>query len=159
MSALLCHFLLYLFIFRHFEYFRQEKTIFMFHMVFFLLLFITCLFLWWIDVLGTATLLGILSIALIYHMTFLSVWSLAEGSYSLQILVAVTHYKMIPESELITKTEYIGNDKKQNRLEHLLKSGIVKKIDHNRFTLSRFGKFIHYSLHAIKIFSNIKTRG
>lgn len=153
------HFFSYIIFFRHLLSFRQEQVILLFHVVFFLMISIGLMIIWRINLYGTFTFLGLISLMLIYHMTFLGIWSLIQGSYSMQILLLVALHKTISEIDIIAKTQHIGMAKKQSRLRHLLVMRLAQQIELNKLNLTRIGKFVNYFFRNIKLLAHIKNAG
>ena len=85
------HVLAYIAVFRHLKVFAAERTIAIYH--------------------GLA---GLLALQYVYSLSFLELWTLAEGSYSLQILLRVSRQASISRQEILASCEAIGADKKRN---------------------------------------------
>jgi hypothetical protein len=155
LTFIIFHFILYLYIFRNFKIFRHEQVIFIYHLVFFLISLTVMIFAYHNRALTILTFFGLLSLLLIYNMTFLDIWSLAQGSYSLQILSIVSLHPGISTTDIISKTKYIGVEKKDSRLQHLINMRLAKINQLNEIKLTPFGILINQFFNAIKLFTSV----
>ncbi|HLZ30428.1 MAG TPA: hypothetical protein VKV73_24165 [Chloroflexota bacterium] len=127
----LLHFLCYALVLRHQPRFTRERVIFAYH---------ASSELGWALVLPIGGILGvwtneglaawIAAVALhgIYSLTFLTLWSLASGGYSIGILAqidAVGHGQAVERADL----ELIGSDKKDARLRGVQALGLIRSRD------------------------------
>jgi hypothetical protein len=127
---LVCHFLVYAVVFRRVRAFRQERTIFLYHFLSAVALAVAvalALIVWRPpDALALIT-ASILAHAL-YSLSFLELWSLAEGGYSLAILrhLAAGAVGNSPGDQVLAN---IGSVKQQSRLESLQRLGLIRNDD------------------------------
>src|SRR5207248_3861685 len=80
------HFGLYALVLRRLPRFIEERVIFAYHAVSAVVLTVLAPGLWLVGVIDFATLVGLVSLHGLYSMSFLELWSLSQGGYSLQIL-------------------------------------------------------------------------
>jgi hypothetical protein len=159
LSFLALHLLVYIVILRHLPVFQRERGIFAFHSIPFFALLIAAIIGWSLNTFGITTIAGMLSLQLIYSMSFLEVWSLAEGSYSLQILLQVAQHPTKHKSAVIAATSSIGARKKQNRLRSLMEMGLACETHRNEVRLTSRGRLVTAFFRAIKFLANIKAAG
>ena len=84
------HLLIYLAWLRHLRVFERENANAAYHGVAFLTVVVVVAAAFARGAIGFAALTGLLALQFIYSMSFLELWSLAEGSYSLQVLAKVS---------------------------------------------------------------------
>jgi hypothetical protein len=123
------HLLLYFVVLRHLPAFRTERTIFLYHaisavavsMVVFLSLFVPDS--------GTdfEWMVAVIALHGVYSVSFLEVWSLAEGGYSLQILEHLQGAERRGEPSDTEQLRAIGIAKQGNRLDGLASLGLVQQ--------------------------------
>jgi len=114
------HLLLYLALLRHLRLFEREVTIAAYHGVAVIIVIAVVIAAFARGAIGFAALTGLLALQSIYSMSFLELWSLAEGSYSLQILAELSRRDSISREELIAACAAIGAQKTRRRLDYLL---------------------------------------
>jgi hypothetical protein len=56
---------------------------------------------------------GLLALQFIYSMSFLELWTLTEGSHSLQILQLVLRRGLLSRQDIVARSEEIGAEKKR----------------------------------------------
>jgi hypothetical protein len=127
---LVCHFLAYAVAFRRVRAFCQERTIFLYHFlsaVALTLIVVLALIAWRPPDAPALITSSILAHAL-YSLSFLELWSLAEGGYSLGILrhLAAGVACNFPGDQVLAS---IGTLKKQSRLENLQRLGLIRNED------------------------------
>jgi DNA-binding HxlR family transcriptional regulator len=75
-----------------------------------------------------------------FSLFFLELWSLTQGSYSLQIL---SHIARGGDSgDLLSRSRAIGRDKFDSRLASLEKLGLIRSVPDRRVALSGTGKIV-----------------
>lgn len=94
----------------------------------------------------------------IYSISFLELWSLAQGSYSLSIMKRGQSGQTPSRVELIDTFSRIGNVKKFDRLSGLSGSRLIQ-LRGDRWTLSGTGKALAAFLRALIWLANIRERG
>lgn len=156
---IIVHFLLYLLFFCHFSFFKREKGMLIFHVVPFFICFIMAVVGWQINAFEGVFILGFLALQLIYSMTFLEIWSLSQGSYSLQILLQVAQSPLCSKSSLIDTTRHIGDEKKRTRLAYLISMGYIKENNPRGLQITYKGRFVREFFQFIKSLANIKAAG
>ena len=142
---LTAHLCVYAFVLRRLERFRSEKSVFLFHLV--SALFMTVIAAGYAlfeprpELFGLPGVVLVLSVHGIYSLSFLELWSLAQGGYSLSVLATI---KLAQESRTepdFAKLERIGKTKLQNRIEGLKKLGLITVQD-RQVTLTTRGRIV-----------------
>lgn len=144
------HFLAYVTVLRDLVPLRREVSIFLYHaaslvvLAAFLLLRST----------GLELLIGSLCLHGIYSLSFLELWSLAQGGYSLTILRAV----QAGAGDETVRLEEIGSQKKGNRLGSLTRLALVRRID-KRVALTRSGRLLACVLSRLVALAHLSDIG
>jgi hypothetical protein len=119
------HFGLYTGVLRHHSVFSRERTIFLYHLV--SAVVSAGVLTAWLLIQHApdtpAILVGVCCLHGIYSMSFLELWSLAEGGYSLQILSFVANRKA--SCDLSRTLRGIGEGKRSARLDALIGLGLI----------------------------------
>jgi hypothetical protein len=128
LAYLLGHFLVYALMLRHLPRFTRERVIFAYHALSELgwavvLVVGTLAGLWSSD--GLAGWVGAVALHGIYSLTFLSLWSLASGGYSIGILAQVARVGDGARVERVD-LESIGVGKQEARMQGLAGLGLVR---------------------------------
>jgi hypothetical protein len=126
------HFASYYLLFRKMEQFRTERGIFFLHFASFLSLSIVCIFTLFRS--GAiphdfAEATFSLSIHGIYSLSFLELWSLSQGSYSLRIASLISENRQVPERFSVQAASDIGSDKLSQRIESLRRLRFISADD------------------------------
>ena len=160
LSYLSVHFLLYVAILRDRPLFQTEKGIFFNHFISALVFTAVALFVCATrpDILATATAFGLIALHGIYSISFLELWSLAQGSYSISILTGLGSGAVLSRGELIETFFQIGNTKKHNRTIALSESLLIQRID-DRWQLTHRGRLLTRLLTALLWLSDIRRIG
>jgi hypothetical protein len=141
------HFGLYVLVFRHLAAFRRESLIFRYHAFSALAsATVAALAVAWnpsAERWAEATL--VVGLHGIYSLSFLELWSLAQGGYSLRILMDLERVGPAPDWAIL---EEIGAAKKANRLANLQRLGLLQAQD-GRLFLSRRGRWVAAALAGI----------
>jgi hypothetical protein len=97
---------------------------------------------------------ALLSLHGLYSLSFLELWSLAEGGYSLSIL---THIDRGAGRALVevSALKEIGGSKKQSRLLDLKRLGLVERAD-ERLRLTRRGQLVAAVLAGLAWLANLR---
>jgi len=154
---MLLHQLLYATVLRHRLSFRREQTVFLYHLL--SAIGCTTLLLAWVtvrqDAEALAVLVGVACLHGIYSLSFLELWSLAEGGYSLQILRHLAN--PVPGQDLFA-LRTIGEKKKVARIDGLLRLRLVaRKAD--RMALTPAGQLVAAILRGIGWLTRIGEGG
>lgn len=126
---LTCHLLLYVIVLRRLAAFSRETGIFRYHLISVLVVgsVVAVAVATRSREVDLATAVGVLSLHGIYSMSFLELWSLAQGGYSLSILEETGHEGMPTQSsEHASILHQIGASKTQNRVDTLEKLRLVR---------------------------------
>lgn len=139
---LLAHFLLYALVLRRSARMRSEKAIFLFHFVSGLLMAAAAvgyaLFETPPTSFGLAGVVLVLSVHGIYSLSFLELWSLAQGGYSLSVLASVKKAQESGSEPDFSGLAQIGKRKLQDRIQGLEKLGLIRIAD-TKVTLTSRG--------------------
>jgi hypothetical protein len=147
------HLLVYLVALRHLAAFRRERVMFWYHLG-------SACVLSAVSVLaavatgGPAVAVALLSLHGFYSLSFLELWSLAEGGYSLSILAHVDRGAGRAPLEIGALQE-IGGAKKQSRLVDLERLGLVERAD-ERLQLTRRGRRVAAVLAGLTWLANLR---
>jgi hypothetical protein len=133
---IIAHLLAYIAVFRYWRAFTAERTIVIYHGLAFTAVFVVVFVAFARGAIGFAASCGLLAVQYLYSLSFLELWTLAEGSYSLQILLRVSRQPSISREEIIATYEAIGADKKRNRLDDLHSLKLIEKSPDGTFELS-----------------------
>jgi hypothetical protein len=108
---------------------------------------------------GFAAVAGLLALQFIYSISFLELWSLAQGSYSLQMLMQVSQQGSMTRDDVVDACETIGAEKKRHRLDNLLTFGLATKSADGHIELSTIGAVVANLLRIIMRFTAIREAG
>jgi hypothetical protein len=142
LSYLALHFLLYVFLIRNRPFFQSERGIFLYHVVSivaFALLALASVSDF--SEAGIAVLCALIAAHAIYSISFLELWSLAQGGYSLSILAGAASARGLRRTGLIESFARLGDSKRDGRLSVLSKSSLVRH-EGGYWRLSARGRFI-----------------
>jgi hypothetical protein len=157
---LVLHVLLYVFVFRGQAVFQSERGIFLYHfgsaMAFTLVAFAIA-FTHFTDA-TFAIAIGLSAIHSIYSISFLELWTLAEGSYSMSILTAIASQGMVSRNRLIDAFARLGDAKKVNRLSVLSTLSLACR-EGGHWRLSARGQMLANALNVLVWLAAIKNRG
>jgi hypothetical protein len=160
LSYLALHVLLYVFALRSRPFFQSERGIFLYHFVsatlFTLAAFAAAAIRFSDAALAIAT--GLSAIHAIYSISFLELWTLAEGSYSMSILTGIASQGILSRNRLIDAFARIGDAKKANRLSVLSALSLAGR-DSNQWRLSARGRLVAYVLNVLVWLAAIQKRG
>ena len=135
------HLLLYVLLLRHTRLFLREKVIFLYHA--FSALTVTGVLLGATAIAtqcgGLVSAMAVISLHGIYSLSFLELWSLAEGSYSLSILDHVDAARGADAGIDLAELHRIGAVKKGSRIESLQRLRLVGRRG-DRFGLTPLGR-------------------
>jgi hypothetical protein len=160
LSYLVLHALLYVFVLRDRPLFQSERGIFLYHFVS-AALFALVAFAAAITHFSDATLAiaaGLSAIHCIYSISFLELWSLAEGSYSMSILTGIASQGTLSRKALIDAFARIGDAKKGDRLSVLSKLSLASR-NGNHWRLSARGRLVAVLVNALISLAAIEKGG
>jgi hypothetical protein len=157
---LLAHFLVYVFVLRHQPYFQTEKGIFLYHLISAIVCALAAAVIVFIRRDGEAFSVACALVAAhgIYSISFLELWSLAQGSYSLSIMGQGRSDRVPSRAELVESFSRIGNVKKADRLSSLKDSQLIR-LDGNHWKLTGSGAIVATMLKGLLWLANIKEHG
>lgn len=156
------HFALYVLCLRHQTVFRREVVIFTYHVVPYVLWVALGMFLWYSGAANaTDSIETITAIAAghgIYSLSFLELWSLSQGGYSLSILDEVDRAERIDQSPDWNRLALIGDKKQSDRLKALLGLGLIRSDDAG-YRLTGLGMVVALALALLVWTANLKDTG
>ena len=157
---LACHFLIYAAVLRDMPLFQTERGIFLYHLTSAAVFMAAALVILPIRRDGEAFSVASALVAAhgIYSISFLELWSLAQGSYSLSIMGRGRSDRIPSRAELIDCFSRIGNAKKADRLSALEGSQLVR-LDGNHWRLNGSGAIVASMLRSLLWLADIKERG
>jgi hypothetical protein len=154
------HLLLYVLVLRHMRAFSRERVIFLYHLASTLGLVLALL--GWIALAPLpswlAGLVGAFALHSIYSISFLELWSLAEGGYSLAILTRIEALRAVGAPVDLAALHEIGGSKKGSRLRGLQGMGLVEERT-ERLELTSFGRLVAAVLALLAWSANLKQVG
>jgi hypothetical protein len=140
---LAAHLLLYVAALRHLPAFRREQTIFAYHALSALVVTVIAA----IIPLAFGTgfdfewIVAVVALHGLYSVSFLELWSLAEGGYSLQILERLDRSERQGQPANVEELRAIGAAKQSTRLAGLASVGLVRQ-DGGRVELTTSGRIV-----------------
>ncbi|MDQ6670578.1 MAG: hypothetical protein M3069_07455 [Chloroflexota bacterium] len=157
---LVLHFGLYVLKLRNLPAFSQESTIFGYHFWSAAGLSMAAIIAWLADPSRETAALAAAAISAhgIYSTSFLELWSLSEGGYSLSILRLLTNAKAAGSVVEAGVLHEIGARKKGNRVHGLLKLKLARQHD-NRFELTVLGRAVAAVFSGIAWAANLRELG
>ena len=160
LSYLALHFLLYVCLLRDRPLFQSERGIFLYHFVSTVLFTAGALAasLARFSDAALAGAIGLIATHCIYSISFLELWSLAEGSYSMSILTGIASQGTLSRETLIEAFAGIGDAKKANRLAVLSKMSLARH-EGNHWRLNARGRLLADALDLLTWLAAIKKPG
>lgn len=156
----LFHLLLYILVLRERPCFYGERQIFRYHAGSACLY--TLLVLTWVLVgrerHAVALAVGLVAAHGIYSMSFLELWSLAQGSYSLRVLEGVWARPEADQRDIVGHFAALGDAKKADRLAALVHLGLVRRSD-GKFSLTGRGRCVAALVRSLQWLPNLKNTG
>ena len=157
-AYLLAHLGAYVLVFRGWPTFGRESTIFQYHFVSFCLVCGASLVGLAASGLQLSTALALAAVGVaahaIYSISFLELWALAEGGYSLNVLRHADADGGIDVPALAA----VGTSKKLNRVRGLVRLGLARETN-GRFELTGRGRLVAALLRAVAWPANLQQFG
>jgi hypothetical protein len=152
------HFLLYAGILRHRPLFQTERGIFFYHFFSVLLMsmIVVTIGLGFRNEVMFAAALGQIAMHGVYSVSFLELWSLSQGSYSLSIMGGTG--EEVSYAKLVDAFSMVGNQKKEGRVVGLTSFRLVC-LDGKQWRLTSAGRLLANILAGILWLANIRERG
>ena len=151
------HLVAYVLVLRNVPAFTSERVIFLYHVVSAILVSTVAILLGWVGGSSDAWASAAAIIALhgVYSVSFLEVWSLAEGSSSLLILTYLRRLEQhqAPFDRAILWK--VGAAKQGNRIDGLVRLGLVRR-DGDLLALTGPGRAVGAALTAIAWLANVQ---
>jgi hypothetical protein len=143
LSYLALHFLLYVLVLRGRPLVQSERGIFLYHFgsAAVLTLVALCFAVTYFSDAAIAIAIGLSALHGIYSLSFLELWTLAEGSYSMSILTGIASRGTLSRNALIAAFARIGDAKKSDRLAVLSNLSLGSR-DGNHWRLSSRGRLL-----------------
>jgi hypothetical protein len=160
LAYLPCHLLAYVLLVRHLAWFRREAGIFLYHAVPAAAASACCLALLLVEPTAAHACEAVLAISLqgIYSMSFLELWSLTEGGYSLHMLARFWAAGGTATAADLALLEGLGSGKRSARLAGLLRLALVWA-DGDRVRLTGRGRVVAGLLRGVAWAVNHKHLG
>jgi hypothetical protein len=160
LAYLVLHFLLYAAELRWRPPFQTERGIFVYHLVS-ALLFVTAAFaalaVHRSDA-AVAVAIGLIAAHGIYSISFLEIWSLTQGSYSVAVISGVAAGANLSRGATIEVYARIGDAKKGDRLSMLSKLSLVRRVGDCWQLLPR-GRFLAKLFRAVLWLADVQRAG
>lgn len=155
---LIMHLSVYFIFFRYIL--KTEQSIFGYHFLIFVLILLCSTFNFYLLPIEENFYTCVLacSIAAIYSLTFLELWTLSQISYSREILLKAKEKILNSNSSDTEELQQLGAKKRMERLSSLKNMGLLSE-DQGLWSLTPKGKTIALSLIALLKISNLKDRG
>lgn len=102
--------------------------------------------------------LGVIFLHGLYSLSFLELWSLAQGSYSISILIRVMQRGALTKARLQEELTHIGQRKKHDRLSALSRLRLLRR-EGEQLALTVPGHLVSAALQCLVWLSNVKERG
>jgi hypothetical protein len=151
------NFIVYTLVLRHSRAFSRERVIFLYQVLSFLALPVLLLTVRNPDPEPIPAMVAALSVHAIFSLSFLELWSLSEGSYSLRMVDRVERLRVMPTGADFSDLEKIGASKKAVRLESLVGLGLARR-EQERYTLTTLGSVVAIPLRCLVWLANIRDR-
>lgn len=145
------HFAAYALVLRHWAGLRSEKGIFLYHFASAVIAGLVGLAFAVLepDTFGLSGLVLVLSLHGIYSLSFLELWTLAQGGYSLSIIAGIAHAEASGKEPDFSGLAAIGQAKQADRVAALERLGLVSGTE-GRIALTPRGSQIAFLLHALR---------
>jgi hypothetical protein len=160
LGYLALHVLLYLVVLRDRRPFQSERGIFLYHFLsatVFTVVALAAAVSPFSDA-ALAVAIGLIAMHCIYSLSFLELWSLAEGSYSMSILTGIASQGTLSRKSLVDAFACIGDAKKGNRLSVLSNLSLARR-EGSHWQLSARGRLLAGMLNVLVWLAAIKNRG
>jgi hypothetical protein len=160
LAYLAAHLALYVVKLRDLPAFSQEGTIFGYHFWSAVLVGVLAVLGFLLAPSSTSAAVAAAAIAAhgIYSTSFLELWSLAEGGYSLSILRLLKRAREAGQTVDLATLHAIGAQKKGNRVQGLLKLHLVRQ-EGSLFVATPFGRLAGTFLGGIAWAANLRELG
>jgi hypothetical protein len=154
------HFLLYVVWLRRLDAFRQEKVVFRLHLFSVAVVALAALALIRSGAVDQAwaAAVAVLSLHGIYSISFLELWSLSQGGFSLNILEKAANGHGLGDPESMAALEAIGDEKRLNRLRALRSLGLIRDRPQS-IALTPAGRMCRLVFRAVTWAANLRSLG
>jgi hypothetical protein len=150
------HFLVYILVLRYVQCFSFEKTIFLYHALSALALGgLLAILTFLMRSVTLASPVALMSLHGIYSLSFLELWSLTQGSYSLSILTHVDDAKSVGMPLGLAELRGVGAWKKRGRIESLQRLWLLRR-QGEHFGLTALGHLAALGFRAVAEIVNLK---
>ncbi|MEQ8641163.1 MAG: hypothetical protein RIE31_11270 [Alphaproteobacteria bacterium] len=142
------HLLAYIVFLRNWPSMRQERGIFAFHMISFLLVSVAAALVGlYAETVGPV--IAAIAVHGIYSLSFLEAWSLAQGGYSLTILDRLSRTASQTSDDVLKGLEAVGLEKLQSRYRALVAMGLIAMHEDGKTRLTIVGRAVTLLLAAL----------
>jgi hypothetical protein len=153
-AYLLLHFLLYATVFRHTNAIATEKGIFLYHVVPAVIWAVALVLLAVFAATSTAQIVLLGALHGIYSLTFLELWALADGGYSLAIMDCLDFRQDSDDDTILAQLVLLGTAKQRGRVADLTRLGLVDVVD-DHYRLTRSGRVAASAIAFIRRLWNV----
>ena len=159
-AYLVAHLAAYVAVLRRLGPFRTEKGIFLYHFVSAVAVCSAAALAGFLDPqeFGLAGFVIVLSAHGIYSLSFLELWSLAQGGYSLSVIAAISAAEAAGTAPDFSALAQIGAGKQQDRIRGLEKLGVIATVN-GRISLTLRGRGIAAVLDTLRVWVDPKGSG
>lgn len=157
---LMLHLMLYAFVLRDRPLFQSERGIFLYHFIsaaVFSLVAFAALVTHFSDA-ALAVAIGLIVSHGIYSVSFLELWSLAQGSYSISIVTGIASGGALSRNAAIDTFARIGDAKKGDRLSVLSESSLAVR-DGDYWRISARGRLLANLLNVLLWLAAVEKPG
>ena len=106
-----------------------------------------------------AVLVFVVSLQGIYSISFLELWSLAQGGYSISILAEIARAEAAGAAADLDALGSIGMDKQRGRLDGLARLGLLSSSSNGVHVLTTRGRLVASAIAAIRGTANLQDMG
>ena len=149
---LVLHALAYFVVLRALPAFTSERGAFLYHFCSGVLFTLAAAVCWlWVPASQITTALAVGTVMLhgVYSLSFLEVWSLTEGGYSLQIMRAIGDSEAAGQPLSVSELEQVGRGKQSSRTASLEKFGWISRAE-GSFRLTPRGRLVATVLYGLR---------
>jgi hypothetical protein len=160
LSYLALHFIVYVGALRYKRAFQRERGIFLYHLVSAVLFAITVVAVTGLILPKTAVAIAFALVAAhgIYSLSFLELWSLAEGSYSITVMNSAAADPGLSREATIDALAQVGELKKSSRIRALTDLSLARR-EGDYWSLTRLGYCLAILFKGLSWLANIKKSG
>ena len=155
------HLVAYMFVLRHRHAFRRSTTILSYHAWFAATTGLLLAGLTWAGsdpTVAVPAAVAAVAFCGIYSVSFLELWALADGGYSIAILRSLLRDGGQAEHVIVREFSRLGVEKQEERLTSLAALGLVARVD-NSLVMTHRGRYVAKVATTILRICNVRQRG